>query len=130
MTISAAPAKVDAAHAAALGVLRDLQSARQPPSAYDLNKARRAVLANYDNHAKENSWWLGRLQHVQADGLPRKDVRCVTEYHAALEAVSIDDLSAVCATLRVADGEAISVIMASEPSAVGVASESSLRAGG
>jgi hypothetical protein len=115
VTISAAPAKIDAAHDAALAVLRDLQSGRQPPTTYDLNKARRAVLANYDNHAKENAWWLGRLQHVQAAGLPGKDIRCITEYVRALEALTIDDLRAVCATLGVADGESLSVIMASEP---------------
>lgn len=121
LTISAAPAKVDAAHRAALGVLRDLQSGRQPPSAYDLTKARRAVLAHYDNSAKQNGWWLRRLQHVQAAGLPGKDVRCVTEYLAALDAVTVDDLRAVCATLGVGEGEALSVIMASEPSAAAAA---------
>eukprot|EP00302_Diacronema_sp_CCMP2436_P022408 CAMPEP_0179921572 /NCGR_PEP_ID=MMETSP0983-20121128/5143_1 /TAXON_ID=483367 /ORGANISM="non described non described, Strain CCMP 2436" /LENGTH=364 /DNA_ID=CAMNT_0021824793 /DNA_START=1097 /DNA_END=2193 /DNA_ORIENTATION=+ len=121
VTISAAPAKVEAAHGAALGVLRDLQSGRLPPTAYDLDKARRAVLANYENHAKENSWWLSRLQHVQADCLPAKDIRCVTDYVHTLSAITTDDLRAVCATLGVGEGEALSVIMASEPSTAAAA---------
>jgi len=115
VTISAAPGKVDAAHDAALGVLRDLHSGRQPPTSYDLNKARRAVLANYASHVKDNAWLLTRMQHVQARALPEKDLRCVTEYAHAVEAVTVDDLRAVCATLGVTDGEVLSVIMASEP---------------
>ncbi|CAM9586417.1 unnamed protein product [Ectocarpus sp. 12 AP-2014] len=94
ITVTANPDKVDEAIKACQDTLRDM-SGPVPITADNIESAKRVLINRHEGDLRTNAYWCDLLSGLQMDCLPGKDLSCVNDLPAVVEAVTAQDLQVV-----------------------------------
>ncbi|CAM9843317.1 unnamed protein product [Pylaiella littoralis] len=94
ITVTAIPDKVDEAIKACQDTLRDM-SGPVPITADNIESAKRVLINRHEGDLRTNSYWCDLLSGLQVDCLTDKDMSCITDFPAVVDAVTAQDLQVV-----------------------------------
>ena len=101
MSLNSTPGKIDKTVAAAIRVLRGLVF--QPVTESEVEQARKSLLTKHESSLRENAYWLDLMTHVQAAGVPRKDISSIREVSSVYNSIQVSDIYDVYSFLEIGD---------------------------